>query len=81
MAKDPVCGMTVNEAKAKAAGLTSHYQGTHYYFCHEGCKRTFDAKPGQYLKDQEPDAPAAVSSASPSTATLATNRNHDQPHH
>lgn len=39
MAKDPVCGMEVDEKKAAA---TSEYRGVTYYFCATGCKRTFD---------------------------------------
>ena len=47
MAKDPVCGMMVDEKKAAA---TSQYRGKTYYFCSPGCKKTFDANPEKYLK-------------------------------
>ena len=47
MAKDPVCGMEVDEKKAAA---TSVYQGKTYYFCAVGCKRAFDKDPEKYLK-------------------------------
>ena len=47
MAKDPVCGMTVDEEKAAA---TSEYKGKTYYFCLKGCKRAFDKYPEKYLK-------------------------------
>lgn len=47
MAKDPVCGMDVDEKKAAA---TSNYQGQTYYFCAEACKRAFEKDPGKYLK-------------------------------
>jgi len=47
-AKDPVCGMDVDPVKAKAAGRSSQYQGTTYYFCADQCKRKFDADPAQY---------------------------------
>jgi len=46
MAKDPVCGMEVNE---KTAPATSQYKGTTYYFCAPGCKKAFDADPEKYL--------------------------------
>ena len=46
MAKDPVCGMDVNEQQA--AGK-SEYQGTTYYFCSAGCKRQFDQDPERYV--------------------------------
>ncbi len=46
MAKDPVCGMEVDEKKAAA---TSQYQGQTYYFCAPGCKVSFDRNPERYL--------------------------------
>jgi Cu+-exporting ATPase len=42
MAVDPVCGMTVDERNAPA---TTVYNGTTYYFCAPGCKRTFEKDP------------------------------------
>ncbi|MDQ2834948.1 MAG: heavy metal translocating P-type ATPase [Acidobacteriota bacterium] len=50
--KDPVCGMTVDPAKA--AG-TSIYEGSSYYFCSSGCKKKFDGNPAQYLGTAETD--------------------------
>ena len=50
MAKDPVCGMEVNEAKAAA---TSVYQGTTYYFCNTGCRTAFDKDPRKYVAKKE----------------------------
>ncbi len=47
MAKDPVCGMEVDEKKAPA---TSVYKGKTYYFCAKGCKVQFDKNPEKYLK-------------------------------
>jgi Cu+-exporting ATPase len=44
---DPVCGMTVDPAKA---ANKSEYKGTTYYFCSDHCKRTFDANPDEVLK-------------------------------
>ncbi len=46
MAKDPVCGMQVDEKKAAA---TSTYKGTTYYFCAPGCKVAFDKSPEKFL--------------------------------
>lgn len=46
MAKDPVCGMKVDEKKA--AG-TSEYKGKTYYFCAPVCKQVFDKDPEKYL--------------------------------
>ena len=47
MAKDPVCGMEVDEATARH---TTQYQGQTYYFCAPGCKKAFEADPQQYLR-------------------------------
>jgi YHS domain-containing protein len=44
---DPVCGMTVVKATAKA---TFEYKGTAYYFCSTGCKEAFAKDPEKYLK-------------------------------
>lgn len=43
---DPVCGMTVDPAKA--AGSFEH-RGTKYYFCSQGCLRKFSADPDKYV--------------------------------
>jgi len=44
-ALDPVCGMTIDPAKAAA---TSTYRGETVYFCMPGCKTKFDANPEAY---------------------------------
>jgi RND family efflux transporter MFP subunit len=48
--KDPICGMTVDTAEAKAAGRTSTYEGRTYYFCAPGCKEAFDKDPAAHAK-------------------------------
>jgi Cu+-exporting ATPase len=51
MAKDPVCGMEVDQ---KSAAAESEYQGQTYYFCSPGCKKAFDKEPQKYVaKSQE----------------------------
>jgi len=45
--KDPVCGMHVDRAKAKAQ---LEHEGQTYYFCCLGCAQKFEAKPEDYLK-------------------------------
>jgi Cu+-exporting ATPase len=50
MARDPVCGMTVE--LANAAAHVEHKGGT-YYFCNKGCARKFLASPEQYVKGSE----------------------------
>ena len=45
MAKDPVCGMMVDEKKAK---FKSDYNGKTFYFCASSCKTTFDKDPAKF---------------------------------
>lgn len=45
MAQDPVCGMKVNEG-----GVQSEYGGKTYYFCSDGCKRSFEREPDKYVR-------------------------------
>jgi YHS domain-containing protein len=49
-ATDPVCGMTVKKAEAKA---TFDYKGTTYYFCNTGCKDAFAKDPEKYIQKKE----------------------------
>jgi Cu+-exporting ATPase len=46
LAKDPVCGMTVDPATAKH---THVHDGTTYYFCAARCREKFIADPANYL--------------------------------
>lgn len=50
-ARDPVCGMTVEIATAH---FTSQSEGTTYYFCAAGCKRSFDKEPQKYIQAISP---------------------------
>lgn len=49
MAKDPICGMTINEQQTV---LKSEYKGKMYYFCSLGCKQRFDENPQRYAGPQ-----------------------------
>jgi len=46
-AVDPICGMTV---MANGAALHAEHNGTTYYFCCAGCRRTFEENPDAYVK-------------------------------
>ena len=61
---DPVCGMTVEVAKAEAAGLLLEHEGRTYAFCRAGCKRAFTQDPGAYDEDR---APALATPGAPAT--------------
>jgi P-type Cu+ transporter len=58
MARDPVCGMSVDPASAK---YRTEHDGTTYYFCSAKCQAKFIAEPAKYL---QPSPPAAKSRAS-----------------
>jgi YHS domain-containing protein len=50
---DPVCGMTVDVAKAEADGLTVEHDGRTYAFCRTGCLRAFQEEPATYAAKAE----------------------------
>ncbi len=52
MAKDPICGMEVDE---KTAAAKSEHMGKTYYFCALGCKKAFDENPAKYTGGGGPD--------------------------
>jgi Cu+-exporting ATPase len=58
MATDPVCGMTVDPAKAAGS---SDYQGRTYQFCSPHCLARFKSDPAAYAGKERPAAPAAAS--------------------
>src|SRR3989475_1570530 len=49
MERDPVCGMQVDPATARAK---AEHGGRTYFFCCAGCAKKFQAAPEQYLKPQ-----------------------------
>jgi YHS domain-containing protein len=48
MAKDPVCGMEVDEQKVTQK---SEYKGKTYYFCSATCRKKFEKEPEKYVKE------------------------------
>jgi Cu+-exporting ATPase len=46
LAKDPICGMKVDEKNAK---YVSTHSGRDYYFCSATCKGTFEKNPMKYM--------------------------------
>src|SRR6187401_3504659 len=68
MAIDPVCGMTVDPAKAR--GGSFEHAGTTYYFCSPGCRTKFEADPGGWLK-RGPKGMGSSPVISPPAATAA----------
>ena len=49
LATDPVCGMTVDPAKAPSV----EHGGTKFYFCCQGCVTRFAADPAKYLQTKQ----------------------------
>jgi len=45
MQKDPVCGMMVDEKKAR---FTAVHEGRTFYFCSPNCKNDFEKDPRRY---------------------------------
>ena len=67
LAKDPVCGMIVDPAKAKA---TAEHNDQTYYFCCTGCAEKFRSNPEEYLKSKSA-GPALVTLGGPSSTEPA----------
>ncbi|HEY8669421.1 MAG TPA: HAD-IC family P-type ATPase, partial [Terriglobales bacterium] len=70
--KDPVCGMTVDPANAKAS---AQHAGVTYYFCCDGCAQKFQARPNEYLKPRPAASPlvslGVVSLSAPISAPIS----------
>jgi len=47
MARDPVCGMRVDEEKTR---FKTEHEGKTYYFCAEMCKKKFETEPKKFIK-------------------------------
>ncbi|MHB8568483.1 MAG: YHS domain-containing protein [Nitrososphaerales archaeon] len=47
MAKDPVCGMQVDESSSQ---FKSNFGGRPYYFCSASCKGKFDKAPEKFTR-------------------------------
>jgi Cu+-exporting ATPase len=60
LAKDLVCGMTVDPANAAGS---FDYAGRTYYFCSKGCLARFQQNPASYVKADEPGRAAGDSIA------------------
>lgn len=50
MVKDLVCGMMVDENKAR---MVSDYKEKKYYFCSKTCKTEFDKDPEKYIAKEK----------------------------
>jgi Cu+-exporting ATPase len=48
-ATDPVCGMSVDPARAGEMSLTAEHDGKDYFFCGKGCLLEFRDDPERFL--------------------------------
>lgn len=71
---DPVCGMYVDEKKAKAGGKTVKFGGNTYYFCSPECVQDFSKSPRRY---QEVSVEHRQQAAATMTAPTDTHNHHD----
>jgi YHS domain-containing protein len=47
MAKDPVCGMKVDENRGE---FQTQFAGKKYFFCSDECREEFEAEPDAYVE-------------------------------
>ncbi len=63
VARDPVCGLQLDENKAKNAGHQSQFNNQTYSFCSEECKETFNRNPERYAGEKGQKAAGDQASA------------------
>jgi P-type Cu+ transporter len=68
MERDPVCGMQVDPASARAK---AEYGGKSYFFCCAGCAKKFESAPEQYLKPRPAPSGPMLTMISPAAAPAA----------
>jgi len=74
--KDPVCGLNVDEGKAKSAGFQSSYKNQTYSFCSAGCQQHFDKNPARYVSqgDEPPKAAGAPGEGTGQAVSVAMSK-------
>lgn len=72
MERDPVCGMQVDPASARAK---AEHGGKSYFFCCAGCAQKFEAAPEEYLKPRPAASAPMLTMISPAGAPSAAVRN------
>jgi P-type Cu+ transporter len=68
LAKDPVCGMSVDPATARHK---AEHAGATFFFCSGGCREIFVADPARYLAESV-DTPAAAAHEHPHHSSAAS---------
>lgn len=75
IARDPVCGMNIDEDNARAAGNYLEYRGQTYFFCDAKEREDFRKEPERYLKSYP--ATGNAPSAKPQAASRHKHAAHD----
>jgi RND family efflux transporter MFP subunit len=84
---DPVCGMYIDERKARAAGRNVKFGGATYFFCSPECLHDFEKAPKKHLGASGSQSAAAVptmtspamKSAAVATPVMSTMPTRDHP--
>jgi Cu(I)/Ag(I) efflux system membrane fusion protein len=66
---DPVCGMYIDEKKAKASGRTIKFGGVSYFFCSPECMLDFEKSPRRYQEGSGERGAQAAATAAPMPMT------------
>jgi len=69
---DPVCGMYIDEKKARAAGRTIKFGGAEHFFCSPECKQDFEKAPKKYLGAPGSQSAKAAPTTMPMTSATST---------
>ena len=69
---DPVCGMYIDEKKARAAARTMKFGGAEYYFCSPECMSDFQKSPRRYVGGSGERVVKASPNALPANAAPGT---------
>jgi len=69
---DPVCGMYIDEKKARAAGRTTKFGGADYYFCSPECMTDFEKSPRLYRGGSGEGRAKAAATVMPTTSAPGT---------
>src|SRR5271166_6588867 len=76
LATDPICGMSVDPAKAAAK---IDHAGQSYYFCSKGCAQRFAQSPDKYaaaIDSQKHSSPPVIQSNAVANSTPVAVPNH-----
>jgi membrane fusion protein, copper/silver efflux system len=74
--RDPVCGMNIDEGRAKAEGNMRQYRDQTFFFCSPQCRDEFGKDPQRYLKSA-PKQGGMTTASLPDAGTKRTSHVHE----